>query len=473
MSLNKNERSLSGSLGVLSIIFMVIATAAPLTVMVAVTPLMITLGNGAGLVFDVFIGTCIMFLFAIGFVKMSKYIHSAGAFYAFVQKGLGRELGLGCATLACVTYFFILLALEAYIGVALSDLLKSFFDVSIPWWILSFAIIAIIGFLGYRHIELSSKFLGVALIAEIAIVLVVNFFFFKDQGITALSPSVFNLDIISSGSAGLGILFAIFAFVGFESTVIFREEAKNPEKTIPLATYIAVLTVGIFYVMSTWVLVSVVGSENLVAFTAEHGEHAYLLVAEQFLGKAWTDVILVLLVTSLFACILSLHNVIVRYQYVLGKYGVISGKFSSVHSRHKSPYFSSFFQTMCSVSCLVLLLIANWDPVANIYTWGAAAGTLGYIAILALTCFSVIVFFLKKKEGNIATTFIAPVLAFAGLLYILGMAIVKLPLLVGDSFEIAQAVALVLVLAFAFGFTVAKLMKNKAPEKFEKLKELA
>ena len=47
-----------------------------------------------------------------------------------------------------------------------------------------------------------------------------------------------------------------------------------------------------------------------MAFTSEHGESSYLLVAEQYLGKVFTDVILVLLVTSLFACILSFHNVV-------------------------------------------------------------------------------------------------------------------------------------------------------------------
>lgn len=469
---NKQE-SLSGSLGVLSIVFMVIATAAPLTVMVAVTPLIITLGNGGGVVFDILTATIIMLLFSIGFVSMAKYIDNAGAFYAFIQKGLGRAIGLGSASLAWISYFFILIALEAYIGVALADLLKSFLGVEIPWWILSLSIISIVAYLGYRHIELSSKFLGVALVAEIGVVLIIDFLFFQRNGVTALTPSAFSIDVISSGSIGLGIMFAIFGFIGFESTVIFREEAKDPQKTIPRATYLAVILVGLFYCISTWCLVSIVGTDNIMTFTSEHGESSYLLVAEQYLGKVFTDVILVLLVTSLFACILSLHNVVVRYQYVLGKYGVLPTVLSKVHVKHNSPYMSSAIQSASSFILLTILILLGWDPVANIYTWGASAGTLGYMFILSLTCISVIVFFIKNKEGNFWKTFVAPVLGLLGLLFCLGMAIINLPTLVGDSIEVAKVVGFVLIGTFLSGILIANLMKAKSPQKFERLKELA
>lgn len=92
---------LKGSLGVTSIVLMVVATAAPLTVMVANTPLIISMGNGAGAPFDALVATTVMLLFTIGFVTMSKYIKNAGAFYAYIQKGLGRTVGLGSATMAC------------------------------------------------------------------------------------------------------------------------------------------------------------------------------------------------------------------------------------------------------------------------------------------------------------------------------------------------------------------------------------
>ncbi|WP_032051955.1 hypothetical protein [Acinetobacter baumannii] len=93
--------------------------------------------------------------------------------------------------------------------------------------------------------------------------------------------------------------------------------------------------------------------------------------------------------------------------------------------------------------------------------------------ILSLTCISVIVFFIKNKEGNFWKTFVAPVLGLLGLLFCLGMAIINLPTLVGDSIAVAKVVGFVLIGTFLFGMLIANLMKAKSPQKFERLKELA
>ena len=473
MSENKNTQ-LSGSLGVTSIVLMVVATAAPLTVMVANTPLIITMGNGAGLAFDALVATIIMFLFAIGFVAMSKFISNAGAFYSYIQKGLGRTLGLGSATLAWVSYFLILVALETYLGVALSDLIQTFTGAIVPWWVLTLVCMLTIGFLGYRHIELSSKFLAVALILEIAVVILVDLFVFADRGITGMDTQAFALDTILSGSPGLGIMFAIYCFIGFEATVIFREEARNPDKTIPRATYIAVLGVGLFYIISMWCQVTAIGSNNIVEYATTHGESTYLLVAQQYLGTISKDIILVLLVTSLFACALSLHNIVVRYQYILGKYNVFPKQLAYIHEKHKSPYVSSFCQTCGSLILFTILLILQLDPVVNIYAWGATTGTLGYMSILSMACISVVAFFYKNKSGSFWTTTVAPSLGLVGLIFSLYIAIVNLPSLIGSESTIVPNIIIgVLIAAFMAGVIKAKMMKKSKPKQFEMLKELA
>ena len=288
--LTPTARKLSGTLGVTSIVLMVVATAAPLTVMVANTPLIISMGNGAAAPFDAIVATVIMLLFTVGFVAMSKYIDNAGAFYAYIQKGLGRIIGLGSASTALMSYSLILYALEAYIGYSLADFLSNFLSIHIPWQIMSFLVVAIIGLLGYRHIELSSRFLAVALVLEIIIVLFVDIAVVSKQGFSAGSFAVYSPSTIASGSPGLGIMFAIYCFIGFEATVIFREEARDPERTIPLATYIAVLLVGVFYTVSMWCEVLGVGIKNILSFANAHPADMYLLITEQYLNRAFVDI---------------------------------------------------------------------------------------------------------------------------------------------------------------------------------------
>lgn len=90
--------------GVLGIVFFVIAAASPLTVVVALFPVIIGAGNGVGIAGAFALTAVVLTVFAVGYVAMSKHITNAGAFYAFITRGLGRPMGLGSASLAIFGY---------------------------------------------------------------------------------------------------------------------------------------------------------------------------------------------------------------------------------------------------------------------------------------------------------------------------------------------------------------------------------
>jgi amino acid transporter len=470
-----DKEGLTGKLGVGAIVMMVVATASPLAVMVANLPLIVLMGNGPAAPFDALVAMVIMLLFTVGFLSMARYIKNSGAFYAFIQKGLGRVIGLGSATLALTSYFLILVAIEGYFGYALAGTLESLVGVKVPWQPLSIAIVAVVGYFGYRHIELSAKVLGVALILEILIVLAVNFSVLATNGFSSLDSRALSFEAISSGSPGLGIMFAIFCFIGFEATVVFREEARDPDRTIPRATYAAALGVGIFYFVSMWCFVAAVGYEKVLPFTTEHPGDVYLLVTEQFLGKSAKDAMQLLLLTSLFAVVLSLHNVVVRYKYVLGTYGALPRVLAAIHPSHGSPYNASLLQTLCSLLFLGVVMAIGLDPVAQIYAWGATAGTLGYMAILAITCVSIIVFFAKQNDGTSRwITFVAPVSALLGILFCIWIAIANLPTLVGgdNSSSVANVIILVILASFTVGLVIAMFFKSYSQIRYHTLADL-
>ena len=470
------KAKLKGSLGVTPIVMMVVATAAPLTVMVANTPLMISIGNGVSAPVNALIATVIMLLFTVGFVAMSKYITNAGAFYAFIQKGLGRSIGLGSATLAVVSYAMILVALQSFIGYAIAEALNGMLNINVPWWVYSLLIVGVIAYLGYRDIELSSKFLGVALVLEIAVVLLVNLAVLWDKGPMGMEPAAFEFANIISGSPGLGILFAIFSFIGFESTVIYREEARDPDRTIPRATYTAVLLIGVFYVVSMWFAVSAIGQENITTFSEAHGADMYLAIAEHYFGVIFMDLVQVLLITSLFACALSLHNIVVRYKYTLGRFGVLSNRFASVHPEPGSPHFSSAALSVFSVVAFAILVATGADPAAEIYAWGAMAGTLGYMVILSLTCAAVVVFFRRERAtGQVWTALVAPIGGLLGILGCLWVAVSSLPDLIGgdNAITVSILVVLFLICTFAFGFWISERFRARQPIRYEALRQLA
>ena len=65
----------------------------------------------------------------------------------------------------------------------------------------------------------------------------------------------------------------MISYVGFEATAIFRDEARTPERTIPRATYVALILIGVFYAVTSWALISGWGDEEAVSRATDSGSH--------------------------------------------------------------------------------------------------------------------------------------------------------------------------------------------------------
>src|SRR6185295_11062091 len=95
----------SGVLGTSDIVFMVMAAAAPMGVVVTLLPMAFAFGNGGGVPGTYLGAIAAMLLFAIGYVRIIPFVQSAGAFYAYIAASVGRTCGLSAAYVAAVSYF--------------------------------------------------------------------------------------------------------------------------------------------------------------------------------------------------------------------------------------------------------------------------------------------------------------------------------------------------------------------------------
>ena len=136
--------------------------------------------------------------------------------------------------------------------------------VNLPWWVWSLGAVVLVGVLGYRQVDLSAKVLVVLVALEYLIVLLVDFAILGTGGASGLSLNLFDPSAIFSGSLTAAVLFCLGSFMGFEATTIYAEEARDPEKTIPRATYLSVLLIGGFFVFTTWLMVAGVGAQELI-----------------------------------------------------------------------------------------------------------------------------------------------------------------------------------------------------------------
>jgi amino acid transporter len=449
------ERHLRGNLGVASIVFMVVAAAAPLGVIGGVVPLGIASGNGAGFPATFIAATVVLLFFAVGFTAMTPYVEEAGAFFSYVRKSLGTPAGIGIAFVALVSYVALEAGVYGLLGPAGAAVVELFEGPSLPWWLFAAAAFAVTTYLGYRNITVSSRVLAVLLTAEIAIVLVLDLVIVARGGDHGLSTGIVNPTAIFSGSLGIGLLFAIISYVGFEATAIFRDEARTPERTIPRATYLALILIGVFYAITSWALISGWGDDAAVQQATDSGATFLGDSAQRYIGLVGADVITVLYFTSLFACILAFHNVASRYVFALSQRDVLPASLSQPHVVHGSPHRASLWISGVVATGILLAVLFDLDPAAQFYTWFAGATTVGVVVLMIATSVAVLAFFGRDQRGHsVWRVRVAPVLGLVGLLGALVLILANLKDLVGGSSVLAWVIVGVLAGALAVGVLI-------------------
>jgi amino acid transporter len=465
---------LAGKLGPTAIVFMVVAAAAPLTVVAGTFPIGIAAGNGAAFPGSYVVCTAVLLLFAVGFTAMARHIRGAGAFYTYVAHGFGRHVGLGAAFLALLSYTAVQVGVYGYVGAAINDLVTSHGGPSVPWYLYALVMMAVVATLGYRHIELSGKVLAVLLLCEVGIVMVINVAVLARGGAEGLSTAALHTGNFFSGAPGIALIFALAGYIGFEATAVFRDEARDPARTIPRATYVALLLIGGFYALSSWAMVSAWGDDGAVKMATDGPATMLTETATRYVGSLGGDLVQIFLITSLFAALLSFHNVLTRYIFSLGNTRALPEWCGRSHVRHASPYIASVVQTVSALVVVVACVVANLDPVLEVFTWFVGAASVGIVVLMTLTSAAVVVYFRRTRfDTRPWHTVIAPSLGFVGLAILSVMTAVNLPLLVGGSDTLAAIICVLLAGAFLGGAAVAVLRPHAGHQDFDTDKEIA
>ncbi|MBF6575536.1 APC family permease [Nocardia farcinica] len=456
-------QGLRGSVGVIGVVFLVVAAAAPLTAVGGALPVMIALGNGAGSPMAFLVAAAVLLVFSVGYAAMSRHMVDAGAFYAYVREGIGNTVGLGAAGLALLAYTAIQAAIYGLASATLHDLVVHYGGPDLPWFVYALGLIAVVALLGYRNIELGAKVLGVLLVVEIGIILVFSAAVLLRGGAHGVDAVSFTPSAFLGGSPGIALMFAIASFVGFEATAIYGEEARDPKRTVPLSTYAAVLVIGVVYAIASWAMVLAFGSGEVAGAAGADPSGLVFTAAERFLGTAAVEIMRVMLVTSLFAALLAFHNAISRYLYVLARDGHGHPALGRTHAKHGSPHRGSIAQTISAVLVVGAFAAAGADPVLQLFTWLSGLATVSVLSLMVLTSIAVIVFFHRSGlDRRVWHTRIAPALGTVGLLTVTATVLANFTTLVGGS-TAAEVLLTLVVAVFVAGVLAARLRARPAP----------
>jgi len=398
------------SLGLIAVTFMVISAAAPLTGVAGAMPLAFLLGNGTGIPATFVLMTLVMLAFSAGYVAMSRHVTNAGAFYAYAARGLGGRTAGAVAIIAIVAYNAMQFGLIGLLGGVATGVFGQF-GINLPWYVWSLIAIALVGVLGYRQVDLSARVMIFLVVLEYLIVLLVDFAILGKGGANGLALNIFDSSAFFSGSLTAAVLFCLGSFIGFEATTIYAEEAKDPEKTIPRATYLSVLLIGLFFIFTTWLMIVGIGADKLLPTLGALADPTafFFDLTGTYVGGPFPAIAGVLLVSSLFAALSAFHNYIARYSYVAGREGLLPAAFGRTHDAHQSPHIGSVVQTVMALIVLAVFAGLQLDPVLNMFTWISQVGTLGVLGMMTITSLGVIAFFRKQGgQSSPLTTLVLP-----------------------------------------------------------------
>jgi amino acid transporter len=381
-------------------------------------------------------------------------------------------MGGAAAIIAIVSYNAMQIGVFGLFGAATSGLFASW-GINLPWWVWCYIGIALVAVFGYRRVDISAKVLTVLVVLEYVVVLVLDAAIVGQGGDSGLSAAPFTPTQFFSGSPAIGVLFCFAAFIGFEATTIYSEEARDPERTIPRATYISVMVIGVFYAVTSWLMANGAGVDKLVGEIAGLSDPTSFLfvLSDRYVGNWLTQLMTVLFVTSLFAGVLAFHNGVARYLYVAGREKLLPESVGVTHNRFQSPHIGSIIQTVTAIIVVGIFAITGQDPVLALFSWLTNVGTLGIIILMASTSFSVVFFFSRNPElePNVLRAKVLPGVAGLALLVIIFEIVINFGNLSGASGFLGWFLPGIVLIAAVVGAFLAASLRSKSASDYAAL----
>jgi amino acid transporter len=475
------QRLRKNAIGLFGVLFLTVTGAAPISAMLFNTPISVGFGNGIGTPAGFMFAAVILVIFSVGYTTMARKKTTAGGFYSYISHGLGREIGMGTGFGSLLAYSVFEASLCG--GFAyFADIKLAEFGVKIAWPWLALAMVALISILAYFDIHLSSIVLGVGLITEVVILIIFDGAMFAHGHIPLAAINPVNAfkgfpaaHGLLAGAMGIGLFFAFWSWVGFESAPNYGEESKDPKRIVPRALYISVIGLGVFYTITSWAPFAGYSSTHAAIAQAQNGAAQYYIGPANAIAGRWVGSLLsYLIISGSFACGMAFHNTTSRYFYSLGREGLLPRALGRTHNRWKSPHVASFTQSI--IAALIVLgfavFVGSNDPnkqaYLQLYGLMAVMGVIVILSVQALVSLSILLFFERHHPDEVHwwKTRLAPAISFVSQVFVVYL-LFKNILFLGSGYHYAVWLGPIDLLVVLLGVGGAFYLKARNREKYE------
>lgn len=301
-------------------------------------------------------------LLAISISSLAIHLPSAGGFYTYISRGLGRSFGFLAGWVSIPAYLLFLplnLLAFGFAGQGFSGL---------PWWIWGAALAIVMGLLTFFGVRLSIRTLVVLGAIEVIVFVVLSIFLIAHpaNGNTLLAFTPAQWANGRGGVSGVlvGAVIGVLAFTGFESAALLAEESRNPRQIIRPAIMIAVVLMGAFFVLASYAGLAGYGFDHIGSVTDPHSylgdsPTPWFTLGTRAWGKAGGYIVGLVVLNSLAANVGAGFTALSRVVFAMGRTGALPSAFGKVHHRFRTP-------TLALVTgALLTIAIALWS--ATVY----------------------------------------------------------------------------------------------------------
>src|SRR5260370_2541388 len=180
----------------------------------------------------------------------------------------------------------------------------------------------------------------------------------------------------------LGLVLALFSFVGFESATTLGSEAHNPLKTIPRAVIQSAVLAGAFYTICAYTEVlgfHIVGQD--LGTTPDQMHVLARVGGVPVLGILIDIGVLVSMFAGTFACITAAARVLLRMAHD----GLAHNSLGTTHARNQTPSRAVVITGIAAVLPVAVLAYRGASGL-DVYGWLGSLATYGFIIAYALVC---------------------------------------------------------------------------------------
>jgi amino acid transporter len=341
-------------------------------------------------------------LLAFTVAEFTKVEPSAGSFITYVETSLGARAGVVTALLVAAGYTVAIAGVFTMSGGMVAMTIAHYTSWHLPWEPLSLALTIGAIWLTARGVKLSTTAVGVAVLVQVAIMLMVCAVVLIDRR-AHLSAIPFSWAHLTGGLGGLstGFPLALYMFIGWENGPALAEEARDPRRTIPRALYISIAIAVFLFVFFAYATVT--GFKYDVS-SIGRSSVPFLTVADHYLGGvavvAWVAGIL-----SVLATLVSGANSQARMLFDGGRSGLLPARLGRVRPPADAPV-----NALLGMAIVGLGIIGGWwvlhlvgadrgstNPV-GLYAECSTMGTIVILFVYLLTTLALPIFMWRRHR---------------------------------------------------------------------------